>query len=142
MTAMTTNRFTQSQIEAAYAKVKSGADYPKLVQDLKRLGIRTYDHIVSDGSNAFRGDQGHTVTTQHLGPAQPPIAVADHASTEKLKHYIAIHQQGQTHYAAFCGQAGEAGVAKWVSDLEKMTCTYLDKANHAMLVEPIPVAGY
>ena len=47
-------------------------------------------------------------------------------------------QQGKTDYLTVCRQAAEAGVEKWIVDLEKMTCTYYDKAGNSLLVEIIP----
>jgi uncharacterized protein YbcV (DUF1398 family) len=127
--------FTKEQIEAATAEVRTGADYPRLVQNLKELGVRTYEHMVADGSNIYYGDENHSVRIAH---AQKPIPVADRPSAEKLKHAIGIHQRGQTTYPEFCQQAGEAGVSKWDSDLEQMTVTYVDRADRVLVVEPIP----
>ena len=127
--------FTKEQIEAATAEVRTGADYPRLVQNFKELGVRTYEHMVADGSNIYYGDENHSVRIAHK---QTPIPVADGRSPERLKHAISIHQRGQTNYPEFCLQAGEAGVAKWVSDLEQMTVTYVDKADRVLVVEPIP----
>lgn len=129
--------FTKDQIFTAQAKVKSGADYPNLIQDLKAIGVRSYDHIVSDHSNMFYGDNGHSVVISH---SQPSIPVAAEPSSQKLRHSLSIHQQGKTDYPTFCVQAGEAGVSKWVSDLQKMTVTYKGIAGGDILIEPIPVA--
>jgi uncharacterized protein YbcV (DUF1398 family) len=127
--------FSREQIEAATAKVRSGADYPRLVQEFKNLGIRRYEHFVVDSSNVYHGDGGYTVRIAH---PQEKISVADESSAEKLKHALAIHQRGETTYPTFCEQAGAAGVAKWVSHLEAMTVSYIDKAGNAIAVEGIP----
>jgi len=127
--------FTKEMITASQAKVKSGADYPRLVQELKAMGIRSYVHFVADGSNVFHGDGGHAVTVSHV---QETILVADRASEDLLRRSLSIHQQGKTDYPTFCREAGEAGVAAWTSDLEAMTVTYSDLTNKPILVEPIP----
>jgi uncharacterized protein YbcV (DUF1398 family) len=127
--------FSKAEIDAATAKVRSGADYPRLVQELKSLGVRRYEHIVADGANLYHGDGGHSLRIAH---PQDAISVADVSSAEKLKHALSIHQRGETTYAAFCEQAGAAGVARWVSDLGAMTVSYLDNAGNPMLVESIP----
>jgi hypothetical protein len=49
-----------------------------------------------------------------------------------------MHQSGQTNYLTLCGQAGEAGVEKWTSDLLAMTCAYFEKSGRQMHVELIP----
>lgn len=127
--------FTKEQIQAASAKAKSGADYPRLVQDFKSIGIKKYEHIVGDGSNVYYGDDAYSVTIFH---EQNPILVSDDPSVEKLKQALSIHQQGKTDYPTFCLESGKAGVEKWVSDLDTMTVSYLDKTGKVLLEESIP----
>ena len=74
-----------------------------------------------------------------MGPAVP---VSPQPNLQLLKKYISMHQSGQTNYPTLCGQAGEAGVEKWTSDLLAMTCTYFDKAGRQMHVELIPDGEY
>ena len=133
-----TAMFSLQQITSAVAKVRTGADYPRLVQELKNLGIRRYEHFVADGTNVYHGDGGHAVRVDH---PQEVIPVADVSSAEKLQHALAIHQRGETTYPMFCEQAGAAGVATWVSDLAAMTVSYIDKAGKVIVVERIPPAG-
>ena len=129
--------FTEEMIEAAHEKVGSGADYPRLVQDLKNMGVRTYSHNVADGANEFFGDAGFSVTIRH---SQETIPVATHASENAFRQCLAAHQRGMTDYQTFCKEAGEAGVAKWISDLGAMTVTYQDLDDESILVEVIPSA--
>lgn len=129
--------FTQQQILNALSKVRTGADYPRLVQELKILGIVKYDHFVSDGSNIYFGANNYRVTIEH---EQSKIPVNKDSSKEKLKQALNIHQAGQTDYATFCIQAGEAGVEKWECDLEKMTVSYVDAKGKILVVETIPSA--
>jgi transporter family protein len=134
-----TQSFTEADIRAAYAKVKSGPDFPALVRDLKNLGIRSYDHVLAAGANVFRGANGHAIRLGQMGPAVP---VADHSDVPLLLRHIAAHQKGLSDYPTICRQAGEAGVAKWVSDLDAMTVTYLDTSDNVMHVEAIPAGDY
>jgi uncharacterized protein YbcV (DUF1398 family) len=127
--------FTIDQIKAAHAKVKSGADFPQYVQDMKALGVTGYAHYVADGHTLYTGNNGFELTA---GPAYTALPVAAKGTAEKLQHAIHIHQQGQTDYPTFCRQAGEAGVEKWVNDFHQMTCTYLDQRGNVLVVEPIP----
>lgn len=131
--------FTQQELASAHAKVKSGADYPRYVQELKHLGVLTYDFMVENGQNIFFGEEGHSV---QMPAKYASLTVASASSRERLKQVIAIHQQGQTDFSTFCVQAAEAGVEKWVSDLQKMAVIYLDKQGDEMLVEPIPSVDY
>lgn len=127
--------FTREQILSALSKVKTGADYPQLVQDLKIIGISKYDHFVVDGTVIYFGDDDFRVTIEH---DQPPIPVSDKSSKDKLKHSLKIHQKGETDYPTFCIHAGEAGVEKWTLDLKKMTVSYVDDKGHVLVVESIP----
>ena len=131
--------FTEQDIRAAYAKPRTGADFPRLIRDLKALGVVSYDHLLETGSNIFRGKSGQSVILANNGPA---VAVSPKPNLELLKKYIAMHQSGQTNYPTLCGQAGEAGVDKWTSDLLAMTCTYFDKAGRKMHLELIPDGEY
>lgn len=126
--------FTKEQILSALSKVQTGADYPRLVQDLKIIGIRKYDHFVADGSNIYFGDDDYRVTIEH---DQAPIHVNNKSSKDLLKQSLKVHQQGETDYPTFCIHAGEAGVEKWTCDLKKMTVSYIDKEDKTLLVETI-----
>ena len=42
--------FTVQQMKAAHAKVKTGADFPGYVKEIKQLGLIHYDFMVKDGS--------------------------------------------------------------------------------------------
>lgn len=66
------------------------------------------------------------------------MPVNEISSAKKLRHAIAIHQQGQTDYPTFCRQAAEAGVEKWITHMLDMTVTYLDQHEHQLVVEAIP----
>ena len=131
--------FTEKELLDAHAKVKSGADYPRYVQELKDLGVVTYDFLVENGHNIFFGKDGHSVETT---PKYGNLKIACTSSKEQLKHTIVIHQQGQTDFLTFCIQAAEAGVEKWVSDLQRMEVIYLDRNGTEMLLEPIPAGEY
>jgi len=126
--------FTKEQILSALSKVQTGADYPRLVQDLKIIGIRKYDHFVADGSNIYFGDDDYRVTIEH---DQVPIHVNNKSSKDLLKQSLKVHQNGETDYPTFCIHAGEAGVEKWTCDLKKMTVSYIDKEDKTLLVETI-----
>jgi len=126
--------FTLDQIKQAHTKVKSGADFPQYVQDLRQLGIQQYSQYVADGHTVYIGE-GHQIEA----PAQyGPFTVANIANTPSLQHHLRIHQAGETDYLTFCRHAAEDGVEKWTMDLLAMTCTYYDTAGNIMVVEKIP----
>lgn len=127
--------FTAAQLLEAYSRVKSGADYPRYVQDLKQLGVTGYDCIVADGRNVFYGAADYSVA---MPPKYDKMSVAAGSSREALQQALTIHQQGQTDYPTFCRQAAEAGVEKWHCDLQKMEVAYLDQHGTVLLAEQIP----
>lgn len=45
------------QIKTAHARVKSGADFPAYVQELKSMGMSWYDLYVSDGHAVYTGPE-------------------------------------------------------------------------------------
>ena len=126
---------TIEQIRAAHSKVKSGADFPSYVQEMKGLGVTAYEHYVTDGHIKYYGANGFTISAPAKWAARE---VAANGDTAKLQHALTIHQQGQTDYPTFCIQSAEAGVEKWVVDMAKMLCIYYDKAGTEMVVEMIP----
>jgi uncharacterized protein YbcV (DUF1398 family) len=127
--------FTIEQIEEANSKVRSGADFPRLVQDLIRLGVKTSDVYVSDGHAEYFGENEAGIKS---GANYSPLEIAETSDREKFKNYLKIHQQGQTDYPTFCRHSAETGVEKWKLDFEKMTCAYFDKSGRKLLTENIP----
>lgn len=132
--------FTLEQLAAAHAKVKSGADFPRYVQEIKSMGLSHYDFYVTDGHSEYFSQSGEQIDA----PAK--YAVKDIAPSEDaaaLRHTISIHQQGQTDFMMFCQQAADAGVQYWRTDAVNLACIYVDMAGNEMVNEPIPDAsGY
>lgn len=129
--------FTKEQIETANAKVKSGADFPRLAQDLIEMGITKNDVYVSDGHAEYFGKDDYRVETK---ATYSPLEIAETSDTERFRQRLKIHQQGQTDFPTFCRDSADAGVEKWTIDFDKMTCTYFDNKGQEMLFENIPTA--
>ncbi len=127
--------FTIDQIQEASKQVKTGANFPQFVQDLKKMGVTHYDNLVENGLTKYYGANNFVLEGE---PKYPTIAINDESSAEDLKHAISIHQQGQTDYPTFCRQAADAGVEKWITDMIEMEVTYFDKEGNKLLVESIP----
>jgi uncharacterized protein YbcV (DUF1398 family) len=128
--------FTIEQIKQAHSKVKSGADFPAYVQEMKLLGVHSYEHYVSDGHIEYKGENNFSISAD---AKWEPVRIASEGNVEALIHALKIHQQGQTDYLTFCKQSAEAGVNVWIVDLVNMTCIYYDEAGNEMVVEAIPV---
>ncbi|HEX2629462.1 MAG TPA: DUF1398 family protein [Chitinophagaceae bacterium] len=127
--------FTIEQISAAHSKVKSGADFPQYIRDLKQLGVVSYETYVIDGHTDYAGDNNYHRSSS---PKYDALIIADNSDAATFKNDLKAHQQGQSDYLTFCKQSAQSGIEKWIVSLEKMTCTYYDKNGNEILVEAIP----
>lgn len=128
--------FTVEQIENAHTKVKSGADFPKYIQELKQLGVKSFETWVVDSHTVYFGAESY----QTQSPSKyEDLTIIDISNKTQFSLYLKQHQQGETDYFQFCQHCAETGIEKWVVDLDKMTCTYFDKNQHEVLTELIPV---
>jgi len=127
--------FTIEQIKATHSKVKSGADFPAYVQELKALGLTHYDLFVKNGQGIYYGANNFKIESL---PAYDEKTIAGNGNAATLKHIISIHQQGKTNYLTFINQAADAGVEKWTTSMTELAVTYYDKQGNIMLIEPIP----
>ena len=127
--------FSVSQIEQAHSKVQSGADFPKYIQEIKRLGVIGFETWVRDSHTEYFGVDNYKTTSP---PKYKDLVIMDHSNKEKFIQYLKKHQKGATDYSTFCKHCAETGIEKWVVNLDKMTCTYFDKAAREILLEQIP----
>ncbi len=127
--------FTLKQIEDAHSKVKSGSDFPKYIQEIKKLGVNEFETWVKDSHTEYYGQNGYKTSSNSM---YENIEIANSSDPSKFKHYLSIHQQGETDYPAFCKHCAETGIEKWIVSLNKMTCIYYDKVGNEILVEAIP----
>lgn len=128
-------QFSYKQVHDAFVKVKSGADFPYFVKDLKAIGVQYYDNFVVDGHTRYFGTDTFVLEGENR---YPEMEVNNTSSVEKLQEALKVHQQGASDYHTFCAQAAEAGVEKWRTDMVAMTVTYYDKKGNALSVEAIP----
>ncbi|MFC7526980.1 DUF1398 domain-containing protein [Parapedobacter sp. GCM10030251] len=127
--------FTVEQIKAAHSKVKSGADFPAYIKEIKSLGVTHYEAYVTDGHIDYKGANGYTAKV----PAKyEPLVIADIAKGEKFKAELIAHQHGKTDFLTFIKMCATFGIDRWAICMDKMTCTYYDKAGSEILVEEIP----
>lgn len=127
--------FTVEQIEKAHEKVKSGADFPKYIQEVKQMGVKSFETWVNDSHTVYFG--GNESSTSSL-PQYAELTIAGAGDKEKFKTYLKSHQKGETNYFTFCNHCAETGIEKWIVSLEQMTCIYYDKAGNEILKELIP----
>ena len=126
--------FTLSQIKSAHDKVQSGADFPKYIQELIKLGVKGYDTIVADGRVSYYGENEYATSTDKK---YDTLATATIANKERFIEFLVMHQDGQTDYYTFCQHAAQCGIAKWRVDIIEMTCTYIDATESPIIIEKI-----
>jgi uncharacterized protein YbcV (DUF1398 family) len=127
--------FTVEQIQAAHSKVKSGADFPSYIKEIKGLGVTHYETYVTDGHIDYHGGNNHTAKVL---AKYELLVIADSPKTEKFKAELLAHQRGKTDYLTFIKMCAETGIEKWEICMDRMTCTYYDKAGNEILIEQIP----
>lgn len=127
--------FTVEQIKSAHSKVKSGADFPSYIKDIKKLGVTFYETFVTDGHTDYYGEKNYKTSSV---AKYDPLLITQVSNIEQFKADIKAHQQGKTDYPTFCNDCAKSGIEKWAVCMEKMTCTYFDKAGNEMLEELIP----
>lgn len=127
--------FTVAQIEEAHSKVKSGADFPKYIQEIKEMGVLSFETWVKDSHTVYFGANHFSTKSD---PQYSDLAIATQTNEDEFVKQLKAHQQGQTDYYTFCKDCAENGIEKWIVDLDKMTCIYYDKASEEILVEQIP----
>ena len=129
--------FTLEQIELAHSKIKSGAEFPKYIQEIKEIGVTAFETWVSDSHTDYFGEGGFQIKSE---PKYQELSISNNSDKGKFIDYLKKHQQGETDYFTFCQHCAEAGIGKWLVRLDKMICTYYDKAENEILVDIIPTA--
>jgi uncharacterized protein YbcV (DUF1398 family) len=127
--------FTVIQIEQAHEKVKSGADFPKYIQEIKAMGVLSFETWVKDSHTEYFGANNYSTKSESQ---YEDLIIAEVTNQDAFVNQLKAHQQGKTDYYTFCKDCAETGVEKWIVDLDKMTCIYYDNAGVEILVEQIP----
>lgn len=127
--------FTVDQIELAHSKIKTGAEFPKYIQEIKALGVLAFETWVVDSHTEYFGTNGFQTKSK---PQYDELAIASGSDKENFIRLLKSHQNGETDYFTFCKHCAETGIEKWLMVLDKMTCTYYDKDGNEILVENIP----
>jgi uncharacterized protein YbcV (DUF1398 family) len=127
--------FTLQQIQEAHSKVKSGADFPAYVSDLKQLGLAGYVAFVSDGHTTYFGNNDFQITSS---AKYESLEISSNLDKAQFVSELKAHQQGKTDFLTFCKDCAKSGINKWILDFNKMTCTYFGKDENEVLTEQIP----
>lgn len=127
--------FTVAQIEQAHERVKSGADFPQYIREIKAMGVTGFETWVKDSHTEYYGAGNYRVVSK---AQYADLNIAVQSQPEQFARYLKIHQQGETDYYTFCTHCAETGIEKWIVSLEAMTCTYYDTEGKEILAEQIP----
>lgn len=127
--------FTIEQIEQAHEKVKSGADFPRYIQEIKEFGIISFETWVKDSHTEYFGKNNFSICSQSK---YDDLFIADTIDQNKFMSLLKDHQQGKRDYFTFCNDCAGTGIEKWIVNLNEMTCIYYDKIGKQVLVEQIP----
>ena len=126
--------FTIQQIHEAHSKVKSGADFPKYIQEMIALGVTSFETFVFDNHTDYYGKDNYFTSSQGFSGTLP---IANRSDVEQFKLDLKSHQQGHTDYMTFLKDCTKSGIEKWIVVMDKMTCSYYDINGNEMLVEKI-----
>lgn len=126
---------TLAKIQTAHSKVKSGADFPSYIQEIKQLGVSYYETFVRDGHTEFLTAEGHKLSSL---PKYEPLIIKDERNDERFKQDLKANQLGKSDYLTFCRMSAKFGIEKWAVDTAKMTCTYFSQSGDEVLIEIIP----
>ena len=111
-------KFTVADIEKAHEKVKSGADFPNYIKEIKSLGVIAFETWVVDSHTNYFGTDNFEKTSD---AQYDDLMIVDDVNIEKFTAYLKIHQKGETNYFTFCKHCAETGVEKWKVSLEDYT---------------------
>src|SRR5690606_9910388 len=101
--------FTVEQIWSAHSKVKSGADFPSYIQEIKALGVTHYEAYVSDGHINYHGADGYTA---RILAKYEPLIIADIVKKEEFKAELSAHQRGKTDFLTFITRCATYGIER------------------------------
>jgi uncharacterized protein YbcV (DUF1398 family) len=127
--------FSTDDIKAAHSKVKSGADFPAYIREIKSLGVTHYETYVTDGHIDYHGTNEYSITV----PARyNPLQITLQPDKDAFKAALSAHQRGNSDFLTFIHQCATLGIEKWEISMSEMTCTYFDVSGQLVLVETIP----
>ena len=85
--------FTIEQIHLAHDKVRSGADFPKYINELKSLGVLSFETWVNDRHTRYFGRDDY----QTRSNAQYALLeISGDTDKTTFEHCLKAHQDGQT----------------------------------------------
>lgn len=126
--------FSLEGIKEAHSKF-TGVDFPKLIKEFKLMGMQKNTYDLQTGLVTYEHDNGEQIKVQS-NAVDVPINIM--SSSAVAQDVLKRHQIGETDFLTFCREIAGAGVYKWVSDMDKMICSYYDIKENVVIVEEIP----
>lgn len=126
--------FSLEAIKEAHSKF-TGVDFSKLIKEFKLMGMVTNSYDVQTGVVLYEHKNGEQIKVQS---AAVDIPINRASSKALAQDVLKRHQSGETDFLTFCREIAGAGVYKWISDMEKMTCSYYDLNENVVIAEAIP----
>jgi len=125
--------FTIKQIEDAHSRVKTGADFPNYIKEIKELGVEGFVFWVVDGKEIFYSKNSNIQSASKY----EELPISTNVNSEIFKVELLAHQQGKTNFEEFVQMCANTGITHWKVDLEIFTCTYFDAKNKEILIEKL-----
>lgn len=125
-------QFTIDQIKQA--QINSNFKFPKLVQELKKIGVSNFITLVTDGHTEYFDEENENISID----GNQDFIISDVLNAEKFLERLKLHQQGETDFPTFCKDCAENGIDNWVVSIPNMSCIYYDKTGNEVLKEKIP----
>lgn len=124
------------KIKIIHIKIQSesGVNFSNHIQNLITLGVKGYTHSVRDGAIEYHIEDNFIFS---LGKGSKITTINPTCDIEHFIEYLVRYQNGQIKFLNFCNHVAHFGIAKWIIDTIKMTCTYYDNEDNEILLERI-----
>jgi uncharacterized protein YbcV (DUF1398 family) len=99
--------FTIEQIKLAYGKMKSDADFPKYIAEIKEIGVVALEMWVKDRRTIFFNLNNFQTMSNTAHETLPLATVTD---KDKFVHYLKKHQKEKTDFFTFCQHCAATGI--------------------------------
>lgn len=115
-------------------KLYTGPDFPKLVKEYRLMGIILNIYNIETGVVNYINNSGDSIKDMGV---KVDFDIPESSIYEKAILGLKRNQNGESDFMTFCTEVAQAGIYKWVVNLETMTCSYYDKNENLIISEII-----
>lgn len=126
--------FTQEMIFHLRSKVHTYFDLPRLVQQLKRIGITSYETFVTDFTTCYKGNTANEVVV----PGTSSYTISNDTDTHILRDALFAYKQNLISGKDFYDSLARAGVHSFVVDTVNLYIEYYDKKHELLVHTTLP----